>query len=445
MVLNEKTIFEMAKAHLIESKLLDDQLQFELVSVQGCGDFNGVAYASKMYYLQNVKAFVGPSCSDEMTAVAKLATIWNIPLIGYVSSDGYLDNKLIYRTLARISMSASNGITDAVVALLRHFGWQRVSIATSESTVAAKIISEFEAKFAVNNIEIIAKVVFPENMTAEEYIASDKLRKIRETSRIVIVLFGSSLSDCVDFMRAIHLEGMDNDEYMYLLPWLYHDVTSRAPWWTPNGTIIPSIKSDFNRAIVIDNEGILDIANNNFMARVLNETTLNTSNLTQTSIHSYLEMFDALKLYVIAVRKAINESGQQDIYLDGRYIWNKMRSVRFDGVSGPVIMDDQAERVPLYAVFFVDPEQAELTKIISIEPRRMPNCDGLINNTGCFEMFLTDVGDGVWPFKDGKLPSDTPECGFLGEKCDHKVQIAVGVAIIIIILTVVAILIRFQY
>uniref|UniRef100_A0A914VYF3 Guanylate cyclase n=1 Tax=Plectus sambesii TaxID=2011161 RepID=A0A914VYF3_9BILA len=59
--------------------------------------------------------------------------------------------------------------------------------------------------------------------------------------------------------------------------------------------------------------------------------------------------------------------------------------------------------------------------------------------------FLTDVGDGVWPFKDGKLPSDTPECGFLGEKCDHKVQIAVGVAIIIIILTVVAILIRFQY
>jgi hypothetical protein len=61
-----------------------------------------------------------------MTAVAKLATIWNIPIIGYVSSDGFLDNKLIYRTLARISMSASNGITDAVVALLRHFEWQRV-------------------------------------------------------------------------------------------------------------------------------------------------------------------------------------------------------------------------------------------------------------------------------------------------------------------------------
>ena len=29
MVLNEKTVFEMAKAHLIESKLLDDKLQFE--------------------------------------------------------------------------------------------------------------------------------------------------------------------------------------------------------------------------------------------------------------------------------------------------------------------------------------------------------------------------------------------------------------------------------
>jgi guanylate cyclase len=63
-----------------------------------------------------------------MDAVAKMATFWNIPIIGYMSSSNALADKSIYRTLARISMRTTNAIAETVCALLKHYGWQRVCI-----------------------------------------------------------------------------------------------------------------------------------------------------------------------------------------------------------------------------------------------------------------------------------------------------------------------------
>lgn len=52
----------------------------------------------------------------------------------------------------------------------------------------------------------------------------------------------------------------------------------------------------------------------------------------------------------------MNETGNENSYLDGMAVWNHMRRITFPGLvssagvtSGTVMMDDIAERAPVYA------------------------------------------------------------------------------------------------
>lgn len=53
----------------------------------------------------------------------------------------------------------------------------------------------------------------------------------------------------------------------------------------------------------------------------------------QPNIYGYLYLFDGLKLYAMAARKALNDSGQNpDVLLNGNIIWNAMRKMKFLGL-----------------------------------------------------------------------------------------------------------------
>ncbi|KAK6010595.1 hypothetical protein OSTOST_24373, partial [Ostertagia ostertagi] len=74
------------------------------------------------------------------------------------------------------------------------------------------------------------------------------------------------------------------------------------------------------------------------------------------NVYGYIHLYDALRLYATAVRSAMNLTGNPNIYQDGRFIWNQMRRITFPGLvsaagvsSGTVMMDDIAERAPVYA------------------------------------------------------------------------------------------------
>ncbi|KAK6021930.1 hypothetical protein OSTOST_12386, partial [Ostertagia ostertagi] len=66
--------------------------------------FEGVAVGADMYHVQKVRAFIGPYCN----AVAKMATFWNIPVVGYMASSNAFADKSIYKTLARVSLRTTN-------------------------------------------------------------------------------------------------------------------------------------------------------------------------------------------------------------------------------------------------------------------------------------------------------------------------------------------------
>ncbi|PIO64237.1 ligand-binding protein, receptor family [Teladorsagia circumcincta] len=303
----------------------------------GCGkSFEGVAVGADMYHVQKVHAFIGPYCNAELDAVAKMATFWNIPIVGYMASSNAFADKSIYTTLARVSLRTTNSLAEAVAAILNHYNWKRVAIATNTGVVAFERVSAFEEVFNLRKIEVTKK--------------SEK-----------------------------------KDE---------------APWIGGDGQIQQNIKNYFANSIIIDDvNGFDDTLVTPFRERV-EANGMTTDDLDLGNIYGYIHLYDALRLYATAVRLAMNVTGNPNIYKDGRYIWNKMRRLTFPGLvsaagvsSGTVMMDDIAERAPVYAAHFS--ENRALAKM----PWRIYRDDfRVINEDEARSMMKQSIHDNLNPF-----------------------------------------------
>lgn len=49
------------------------------------------------------------------------------------------------------------------------------------------------------------------------------------------------------------------------------------------------------------------------------------------NIYGYIHLYDSLKLYALAARATLNETGDPKSLNDGRLLWNKMRKMSFPG------------------------------------------------------------------------------------------------------------------
>ncbi|KAK6043254.1 hypothetical protein COOONC_19241, partial [Cooperia oncophora] len=231
-----------------------------------------------------------------------------------------------------------------------------VGVATNTGVVAFERFTAFEEVFHKRKIEITKKVMFDENANAKAMEQSGLLEELSNSARVIICIFSSTREMSKEFMRAAFNSKIDD------------------------------VKRDLRQHC----DAIRERAN----------------------IYGYIPSYTMhLRLYAIAVRTAMNRTGNPDIYQDGRYIWNQMRRITFPGLvsaagvsSGTVMMDDIAERAPIYAAFHVPANSDTVRKVNEIEPKLISNCDGLKTKTGCFDLQITDVMTGFWPSPDGAMP-----------------------------------------
>ncbi|KAK6043260.1 ligand-binding protein, receptor family [Cooperia oncophora] len=436
---------------------------FSIINQMGCGEaFEGVAVGADMYHVQKVRAFIGPYCNAELDAVAKMATFWNIPVVGYMASSNAFADKSIYRTLARVSLRTTNSLAEAVAAILNHYNWKRVLI--------------FFITISYRNYYLFRYfVMFDEYADAKTMEQSGLLNELSNNARVIICIFSSTREMSKEFMRAAFNSKLNTHDYVYILPWLQSEKKDLAPWIGEDGQIQQNIKDHFANSLIVkwellhfqaldqalkansftrvyidDVNGFDDTLVTPFRERV-EANGMTTDDLDLANIYGYIHLYDALATLCDAVRTAMNRTGNPDIYQDGRYIWNQMRRITFPGLvsaagvsSGTVMMDDIAERAPIYAAFHVPANSETVRKVNEIEPKLISNCDGLKTKTGCFDLQITDVMTGFWPSPDGAMPKEEPACGFRNERCDYTMIIIAGVILTVLLCSVVITLIMIR-
>uniref|UniRef100_A0AAF5PX87 Guanylate cyclase n=1 Tax=Wuchereria bancrofti TaxID=6293 RepID=A0AAF5PX87_WUCBA len=408
-LLHEDKMLNISLEDLYENGIIDERIDIEISSRPGCGySFEGATVAAEMYYKQEIRAFIGPHCSSELDVVAKMATFWNIPVISYTATNGLID-KTIYRTLARVSFTNINSIAEAVAAILTHYKWFKVAIVTNTG-VDDRVLT-LEQVLGRRGITVLNKVIFEMNSTSEEMIASGLINQLRSSARIIICSFSSMLQMSREFMAATYNVGMHSDDFVYILPWIREGKKDTLPWLGTAGEIMQKVREQYENAIM-DN------------------------------IYSYLHIYDALILYAYAIRALLNETNDPSLFNNGKLIWNKMRRLKFEGgTTGSIMMDDLADRVPNLAAFYVPANGKKISKIVNMSSKLKPNCDGILNKFGCYDLLVTDVITGFWPSRDGLLPLDEPICGFHNEKCSYLIEIIFGS----ILISLVTLLLLFYY
>ncbi|XGW31630.1 hypothetical protein V3C99_010077 [Haemonchus contortus] len=438
---NGEKILEISRKELWKDGVLDEDFDIELINQKGCSEsFEGVAVGADMYHVQKVRAFIGPYCNAELDAVAKMATFWNIPIVGYMASSNAFADKSIYKTLARVSLRTTNSLAEAVAAILNHYHWTRVGIATNTGSLAYERFTAFEEVFHLRKIQITKKVMFDENADAKAMEQSGFLEDLSNNARVIICIFSSTREMSKEFMKAAYNSKMNTHDYVYILPWLQAESKDTAPWIGEDGQIQQNIKDHFANSLIIDDvNGFDDVLITPFRERV-EANGMTTDDLDLSNVYGYIHLYDALRLYATAVRTAMNLTGNPNIFQDGRFIWNQMRRLTFPGLvsaagvsSGTVMMDDIAERAPVYAAFHVAANVDLVRKVNEIEPKLVDNCDGLKTRTGCFDLQITDVMTGFWPSPDGALPKEEPDCGFRNERCDYT-MIIVGATLLVVLI-----------
>ncbi|KAI1712050.1 receptor family ligand binding region domain-containing protein [Ditylenchus destructor] len=440
-------ILEICRRELWKEGILNDEFDIEIVSQNGCGEsFEGVAVGADMYHQQNVKAFVGPYCNTEMDAVSKMAAYWNVPIIGYMASSNIFSDKTLYKTMSRVSIRTTNSLALAVHSLLKHFDWKRVAIVTNTGPLAFERTQAFEEVFHNSKIQVVKKIMFEEAADAKAMVASGYLDDLKNNARIIICMFSSTREITKEFMQAASQSGIKTHDFVYILPWLQAEAKDASPWIGADGQVQQNVREFYVNTIIIDDvNGFDNTLLAPFKERV-EANGLSVNDLNLQNIYGYIHLYDALKLYSLAARKALNETKNPNVTTDGRFLWNKMRRMTFPGIataegvsSGIVTMDDLAERAAIYAAFYVAPNRDEVMKMVEMNPIPIQNCDGIVNRSGCFDLNVTNILTGFWPSLDGRLPKEEPECGFRNERCDYTLPIVAGIFAIVVLVAFVAV------
>ncbi|KAK0400351.1 hypothetical protein QR680_003461 [Steinernema hermaphroditum] len=441
---NEDKILNVSRTQLLEEGILGDDFDVEIISRMGCGEaFEGVAMAAEMYHVQKVRAFLGPYCNSELEAVAKMGTFWDIPVISYMSSTSNLQDRNIYKTLSRISSKNTNSIAKAVVGLLQHYKWKKVAIATNNGQIAFERVQVFEEELRHSGITLLNKVMFDENGDANDMLKTGLLQELQNNARIIVCLFSSTRELTKEFMQAAFQTGMSSAEYAYILPWLQSGPKDTSPWIGSSGEMLQRVKDYYANAIIVDDvNGFDDSIVETFINR-LEQHDVKKEDIDIANIFGYLHLYDSLKMYALAVRKVLNETKNNATVLnDGLQVWNAMRRMSFEGgATGTVNLDDLADRAPLFAAFYIAPNKDKVLKMVNMESVLLSNCNGIRNQSGCYDLKMTDVITGFWPSENGQMPSDEPYCGFRGQRCSYTLEIGLlGSIIALIILSLVAFL-----
>ncbi|VDK29373.1 unnamed protein product [Gongylonema pulchrum] len=283
-----------------------------------------------------------------MLVIGRLAPRWNVPIIAHLSGDDALSDRSVFPTLGSVALTSATEMARATFTYLRLYNWQKIGIVRPTRSYGRLSIHSLTELLKNNKeVEITIMIEIDPYSSVEQIIETGKLTALRQSARIVIVELGLDLNDCTNFMIAVQAAGMKNEEYVYILPWLSH-ISDYYPW----------------EGAGVDKQLVKRAYENTIYALLV-----------------YMSLYDALFLYGLAIRDAYDFTGNDQIYKNGTFIWKKMTGRQFLGMTGQVLINNEAIRVPRYATYQIS--NGSLRIVVELEAKLDDANKCLLRKTDC--------------------------------------------------------------
>lgn len=372
-----------------------------------CDGTVGLGGAVDLYNI-GIDVYIGPACSAACLSSGMLSTFKKIPMISYGCSSIHLSDKKEYPYFARtkpFARGSKEWTPKTFVALANYFNWKTICQIERVHEIYTPLVTATKAAFEKNNITIAKRVFYyTDDSDFNDY--KTLLEKIKDDCRIVFLL--TRARDVMSFMvQAYNLGMSQSKQYAFVSV----DFAFGSKWnYASLGYSENFIKSVITRGLITVSairpnnsesayEKFLDDVRYRVKQPPFNDTRLENKTSIVTSA-AYL--YDATMLYVKAVDQMMKEN-KSDHIGDAAYVFKYMTNTSFEGFTGPVHIDKNGDRIPLFNIDNVN--NGKLVTVATYNP---------LNNKS-IEMIPNEVI--VFPGNTTYVPKDVPYCGFDHSKC----------------------------
>ncbi|NXB72044.1 TS1R3 protein, partial [Donacobius atricapilla] len=189
-------------------------------------------------YQPRVAAVIGPHKSDLCLLTAKLFSSFLIPQVSYGASSESLSNTELYPSFYRTVPSDKN-LVEAVVLLLRHFGWNWVATVGSDDEYGRGAQALFLSMAGSDDICIAFEGLIPTDLAEPDARRQldDTVRLINSTQVNVVVLFAYSAPARALLERSIGM-GLGKKVWVGTEAWMLSDIAASIPNIQSIGTVL---------------------------------------------------------------------------------------------------------------------------------------------------------------------------------------------------------------
>ncbi|XP_070783496.1 guanylate cyclase 2G [Enoplosus armatus] len=362
---------------------------------------------------ENVSALFGPACPEEAEVTGLIASVWNIPMFGFVGQSSKMDNSDIYDSYIKIVPPLKRS-SEVLVKTLEFFGWSHVAMIGGglESNTWDKvdalwktIENPLRAKF-----KLAATVKFD---TSNPQLVYRNIKYISTVARVIVVL--TNRDDSMALLVEAERQGLMNGDYVFFLVQHFEVSGSVDNLWkyALNNRINQAIRA-FDMAFIIGQKSYEGYDYYDFFEQVfkrLKGHPFRSSLTSDSEVSPYAAyLHDAVLLYAMGLKEVLKDGKDPH---DGRQLLRRLKNktdIRFYGASGLVHFDEEGERNLDYSIYDLQ-HVGDITKFVPIL-----HFDSHTKAVRPTPMFASVV----WP--KGRPPSDKPECGFNNELCEWVIN-----------------------
>ncbi|KAI6191811.1 ANF-receptor domain-containing protein [Aphelenchoides bicaudatus] len=157
-IVHEPKVLQMCIQDLKEKRILPKEIDFRVETMESCNRFSGVENACFLHYMRNASVYFGPGCNNEMAAIGRLVSRWNVPIIAHLSGDDALSDRTVFDTLGSVALTSATEMAKATLAYLKLYNFKQIGFVRSSVNFDRLSLHSLKNLLKENDIELNVEI-----------------------------------------------------------------------------------------------------------------------------------------------------------------------------------------------------------------------------------------------------------------------------------------------